>query len=85
MIPINRTQVSKSNPVLFIPVVNMISDDIDHEGAFWGIGFPVRAFSFNQSAVDIVEKYLEGGGFAILNARLQGFDLALVLPAVITE
>jgi hypothetical protein len=63
----------------------MVTDNIDHEGAFWGIGFPVRAFSFNQSAVDIVEKYLEGSRLAILNAGLQRLDLALVLPAVIAE
>jgi hypothetical protein len=63
----------------------MVTDDIDHDGAFWGIGFPVRSLSFDQPAVDIVEEYLEGSGFAILNAGLQGLDLAIVLPAVVTE
>ena len=63
----------------------MVTDDIDHEGAFWGIGFPVRALPFDQSAVDIIEKYLEGSGPPAESARFQRFNLAVVFLSIIVK
>src|SRR5258708_7203893 len=82
MIPMNKIQESKFQPLL-IPVVNMVTDDVDHDGAFWGIRLPVRSFSFVQSIIYIVQDYLEGGRHPVLKAGLQGPDLAPVLLAVI--
>jgi len=82
MIPMNKIQESKFQPLL-IPVVYVVSNHIYHYGAFWGIRFPVRSFSFDQSIIYIVQEDLEGGGHPVLKAGLQGLDLALVLPAIV--
>jgi len=63
----------------------VITDDVHHDRASWGIRFPVGALSFDEAAVDIVEDDLEGGGDAMLDAGLQGLDLAAVLFAVVAE
>jgi hypothetical protein len=70
---------------LFVPVVNVIADDVDHDRASWGIRFPLGAASFDLAAVDVIEYDLEGGGDAMLDAGLQGLDLAAVLFAVVAE
>jgi hypothetical protein len=70
---------------LFIPVVNVITDDVYHDRASGGIRFPVGAFSFDEAAVDTVEDDLECGGDAMLDAGLQRLDLAAVLFAVVAE
>ncbi len=46
---------------LFVPVANVIIDDVHHDRAFWGIRFPAGAFSFDEAAVDVVEDELEEG------------------------
>ena len=63
----------------------MISNDIDHDSTFWGIRFPTITLPFHQSAVDIVEKYLEGGRLAVLQPGLQRLDLTKVLTAVVCK
>jgi hypothetical protein len=78
----NKTQDSKFQPLL-IPVIYVVTDGVDHDGAFWGIRHPVRSFSFDQSIIYIVQDYLEGGGHPVLNAGLQGLDLTPVLLAVV--
>jgi hypothetical protein len=63
----------------------MISDNIHHDGAFWGIRFPVLAFPFDQSAIDIIKEDLEDRRDPVLKAALQGFDLAVIMFAVVVE
>jgi hypothetical protein len=82
MIPMNKIQESKFQPLL-IPVVYVVTNRVHHDGAFWGIRFPVRSFSFDQSIIYIVQDDLEGGGHPVLKAGLQGPDLAPVLPAIV--
>jgi hypothetical protein len=67
---------------LLIPVVNLVTDRIDHEGAFWGIRFPVRSPSFDQPIIHIIQDYLERGGHPVLKAGLQGLDLAAILFSI---
>jgi hypothetical protein len=81
-IPMNKIQDSRFHP-LFIPVVYVVTDRVDHDGAFWGIRFPVRSFSFDQTIIYIVQDHLEGGRHPVLKAGLQGPDLAPVLLAVV--
>jgi hypothetical protein len=81
---IKTTQVRKLT-VLLIPIIYLVTDGINHEGTFWGISFPVNAFSFNEAAVDMVEKDLEGRWESVLKPRLQRLDLTAVLFAVVTE
>jgi hypothetical protein len=71
--------------LLFIPVVYLVTNSVHHDGAFWGIRFPVGASSFDHTIVDMVEEYLEFGGHPVLEPGLQGLDLAVVLPAVVSE
>jgi hypothetical protein len=85
VIPKNRIQVNQSNPLLLIPVIYVVTDHFDHNGAFWGIRFPVHAFSFYQSVVDVIQEYLEGDRYTLLKPQLQGLDLAAVLSPVIVE
>ncbi len=55
---------------LFIPIINVVANDVYHDGAFWGIRFPVSASSFYETAVYVIEENLEGRGDAVLKACL---------------
>ena len=83
--PINNTQDNQFQPVLFIPVKNVITDNINHDGTFWGIRFPVLSSSFHQAAINVIEEYLENSRDPVLEAALQGFHLAAVVYAVIVK
>ena len=85
IIPKNKTQLRKVKLVLLIPIVYLVTNSVNHEGTFWGISFPVYTFSFDEAAVDMVEKDLEGRWQSVLKPRLQRLDLTAVLFAVITE
>ena len=63
----------------------MVADDVHHDRTFWGIRFPVRTPSFDKTAIDMIEEYLEGSGNAMLDTYLQGLDQAVVLNAVEPE
>jgi hypothetical protein len=63
----------------------MISDDVDHDGTFWGIGFPVGPPSPDISTIGIVQDDLEGRGDAMLDPGLKGFDLAVIADAVVCK
>jgi hypothetical protein len=63
----------------------VIADDVDHDRAFWGIGFPVQPFSADQAIVDIVEEYLKGNGNAVLKTGLEGLDQSAVAFAVVVK
>jgi hypothetical protein len=81
---INKTQQRKLT-VLLIPIVNLVTNSVNHEGTFWGISFPVNTFPFDEAAVDMVEKDLEGRWQSVLKPRLQRLDLTAVLFAVVPE
>ena len=83
-IPKNRIHESQFQ-LLFITIINLIADAVDHDGTFWGIRFPVGAPSFDRPIVNIIKKYLEGSGHMVLHAGLERLDLAMVLPAVVIE
>ena len=83
--PINKNQCTQLHPILFIPVVNAISNNVYHDRTFWGIRFPVFAAPFHQTAIDIVKKHLEGRGDPVLKPTQQRFDLAIIVLAVIIE
>jgi hypothetical protein len=70
---------------LFVPIVNVVYDDVNHDGAFWGIRFPIGPFSFYQTTVGVIKHNLKTGGDAVLNAGLEGLDLAAILFAVVVE
>jgi hypothetical protein len=63
----------------------MVADDIHHDGAFWGIGFPIGPPAPDEATVSIVEDDLEGRRNAVLKTGLEGFDLAVVLFAVVDK
>jgi hypothetical protein len=63
----------------------MITYNVHHDRALWGIRFPVRAPSPDEATVGIVEDDLEGGGNAMLNTGLQGLDLATIVLAFEAE
>ena len=63
----------------------MITDNIDHDGTFWGIRFPVVTLSFYQSKIDIVKEYLEGSRLAVLKPGLQRPYLTEILTSVVCE
>jgi hypothetical protein len=63
----------------------MVTYDIYHDRAFWGIRFPVRPFSADETIIDIVQEDLEGSRDAVLKACLQGLDLAAVLLTVVVK
>lgn len=63
----------------------MISYDVHHDRAFWGIGFPVGAPSADEATIDVIENDLEGRGNAMLEAGLQGLDLAIIADAIVCE
>jgi hypothetical protein len=83
--PINNNQCTQFHPVLFIPVVNAVSNNVYHDRTFWGIRFPVFTTSFHQTAIDIVKKYLEGRRDPVLQAPQQGFDLTVIMLAIVIE
>ena len=70
---------------LFVPVVNMIANNVHHDGAFWGIRFPVHSFLFDQPIIDVVQKDLEGSGPPAKSTRFQRFDLAVVFLSIIVK
>ena len=61
----------------------MVSDDVHHDRASWGIGFPIGPFAADEPAVDIVEDDLEGRRNAVLETGLERFDLAAIVDTVI--
>jgi hypothetical protein len=63
----------------------MVSDNVDHDGTFWGIGFPVAPPSPDISTIGVVEDDLERRGNAVLDPRGEGFDLAVVADAVVCK
>jgi hypothetical protein len=71
--------------MLFVPVVDEVTDDVYHDRTFWGIRFPIRPFSPDKAVVDVIQEYLEGGGDAVLEACLEGLDEATVSFAVVIE
>jgi hypothetical protein len=85
IIPKNKTQLRKVKLVLLIPIENLVTNSVNQEGTFWGISFPVNTFSFDEAAVDMVEKDLEGRWQSVLKPRLQRLDLTAVFFAVVTE
>jgi len=84
-IPINNNHNNRFHPILLIPIVDAVANDIYHDRTFWGIRFPVYTSSFHQAAIGIVKKYLEGCGNPVLKVALQGFNLAVVVLAVVIE
>ena len=82
--PINNSQCIQLH-LLFIPVVNAISNNVYHDRTFWGIRFPVFAASFHQTAIDIVKKHLESRRDPVLKPTQQWLDLAIIMLAVIIE
>jgi hypothetical protein len=85
IIPKNKTQLRKVKLVLLIPIVYLVTNSLNHEGTFWGISFPVNTFSFDEAAINMVKKDLEGRWQSVLKPRLQRLDLTAVLFAVVTE
>jgi len=85
IIPKNKTQLRKVKLVLLIPIVNMVANNVNHDGAFWGIGFPVNTIPFDEAAIDMVKKDLERRWQSMLKPRLQRLDLTAVFFAVVTE
>jgi hypothetical protein len=83
-IPKKRIQESQFQ-LLFITIINLIADAVDHDGTFWGIRFPIGAPSFDRSIVYIIKKHLEGSGHPVLEASLERLYLAVVLPAVVVK
>ena len=71
--------------MLFIPVFDLVSNGIYQDRTFWGIRFPAFASPFDQPAIYVVKKDLEGRGHTVLNTCLERLDLALVVFAVKTE
>ena len=69
----------------FVPVVYMVTYNIYHDRAFWGIRFPVRPFSSDKPIIDIVQEDLEGSRDAVLKTGLQGLDQASVTLAVVIK
>jgi hypothetical protein len=63
----------------------MIANDVHHDGAFWGIRFPVSTSSFYQTAIYVIQEDLEGCGDTVQEACLEGFYFAVVVNAVIVE
>ena len=63
----------------------MVSDNVYHDRAFWGIGFPIGSFAPDEAAVGIVEDDLEGRRNAVLKTGLEGFDLAVIPDAVVCK
>ena len=83
--PINNPQDNQFQPVLFIPVKNVITDNVNHDGTFWGLRFPVLSSSFHQAAINVIEEHLENSRDPVLKAALQRFDLAVVVYTVIVK
>jgi hypothetical protein len=63
----------------------MIAYNIHHDGAFWGIRFPVHPFLFDQPIIDIVQKDLKGSGPPAKSTRFQRFDLAVVFLSIVVK
>ena len=63
----------------------MVANDVHHDRAFWGIGFPIGSFAPDEAAVGIVEDDLEGRRNAVLKTGLEGFDLAVIPDAVVCK
>jgi hypothetical protein len=63
----------------------MVPDNVHHDRAFWGIGFPIGASAPDEAAVDIVEDDLERGRNAVLQTGLERFDLAAIADAIVGE
>jgi hypothetical protein len=81
---INKAQHRKLT-ILLISIVNLVANSVNHKGTFWGISFPVNTFPFDETAIDMVEKDLEGRWPSLLKPRLQRLDLAAIIFAVVTE
>lgn len=80
--PINNNQCIQFHPILFIPLINAVANNIYHDRTFWGIRFPVFTSPFHLAAVDIVKKHLESRRNPVLKPAQQWFDLAIVMLAV---
>jgi hypothetical protein len=63
----------------------VITDNVHHDRALWGIRFPIRAPPPDEATVDVVEDDLEGNRDAMLDAGLQGLDLATIVLAFEAE
>jgi hypothetical protein len=63
----------------------MISDNVDHDRTFWGIGFPVGPPSPDISTIGVVQDDLEGRRDAVLDTGLEGLDLAVIADAVVCK
>ena len=63
----------------------MVTNRVHHDRTFWGIRFPIGASSFDQSVIHVVEEDLKTGGHSVLQTRLQGLDLAVILPSVVSK
>jgi hypothetical protein len=73
------------NLSLFVPIVNMIAYNIHHNGAFWGIRFPVHPSHSDQPIIDVVQNDLEGSRPPAESARFKRFDLATIFLSIVVK
>src|ERR1700754_4194263 len=80
-----RKARTKRDAILFVPIVNVISNYFHHDRTFWGIRFPVGSFSADQTVVNVVQKYLERSRNAVLKTCVEGLDQPAVALAVVIK